>query len=82
MEDFSIVPMSSQIDEARGELLACNEISKKSGLALTEKDMAQLVDARFKALDRTGRVDLPLRALQGIFARGVNFTRRNGARRG
>lgn len=57
MEYFSIVPMVSQIDEARGELLACNEISKKSGLALTEKDMAQLVDARFKALERTGRVE-------------------------
>lgn len=57
MEDFSLIPMAPQEDETEKELLACNEISKKSCLSLTEKDMAQLMDARFKALERTGRVE-------------------------
>lgn len=56
-EDFFLVPMVPREGEAERELLACNEISKKFGLSLTEKDMAQLVDARFKALERTGRVE-------------------------
>ncbi len=57
MSDFSIVPTISQIDIAKSELSLCNDISKKSGLTLSEKDMEKLVDARFKSLESSGRVE-------------------------
>nr|WP_284703760.1 DUF6323 family protein [Clostridium swellfunianum] len=46
-----------QKKQAAIQLKACNEITIKYGLALSDEDVSELVENRFKALKDTGRIE-------------------------
>jgi len=56
-DKFSLEPIKMQMLEEVKELQACNKISEKFGLYLSESQIQNLVEKRFKALRDTGRIE-------------------------
>ena len=56
-EDISLVFQNIQKKQAAIELMSCNEMTLKYGLALSEEDINELVEYRFKSLKSTGRIE-------------------------
>ena len=56
-ENISLVFQNIQKKQAIIELKSCNEFTIKYGLVLSDLDIAELVEYRFKALKNTGRIE-------------------------
>ena len=56
---FSLIELQSQMlaQQAAAEVLACNEVSGRYGLQLTDAEARELVEYRAAALKNTGRVE-------------------------
>ena len=46
-----------QLEKAKAEIRCCDELNAFHGLALTDADIAELVELRAKALQATGRIE-------------------------
>ena len=58
-ENFSLLQLQNQLlaEKAKQELCACNAVSERFGLSLSEGEIEELVQCRAKALRDTGRVE-------------------------
>jgi len=56
-ENMTLVFQDSQKKQAAIELKATNEITIRYGLALSDQDINELVENRFKSLKDTGRIE-------------------------
>ena len=58
-ENFSLLNLQNQLllEKAKQELRACNAVSERFGLSLSEGEIEELVQCRAKALKDTGRVE-------------------------
>jgi hypothetical protein len=56
-ENFSLSPLNLQKIATTEELKACNEITVKFGLFLSDEKIHNLVEKRFDALKDTGRIE-------------------------
>ena len=58
-ENFSLLNLQNQLlsEKAKQELRACNAVSERFGLSLSEGEIEELVKCRAKALKDTGRVE-------------------------
>lgn len=56
---FSLIGLHNQMlaQQAAAEILACNEVSRRYGLQLTDAEARELVEYRAAALKNTGRVE-------------------------
>lgn len=56
---LSVINLQNQImiESAKQEVRACNAISEKFGLTLTEEEITELVECRVSALKDTGRIE-------------------------
>jgi hypothetical protein len=59
MDNFSLITVQNQLlaEQAACEIRACNSVSEKYGLSLTEDQITELVECRKDALKKTGRVE-------------------------
>ena len=57
--EFNLITLQNQmmIEKTKQEVLACNAISERFGLTLSEKEIIELVESRTTALKDTGRVE-------------------------
>ena len=56
-ENISLVFQNIQKKQAVIELKSCNELTIKYGLVLSDLDINELVEYRFKSLENTGRIE-------------------------
>ena len=56
-ENISLVFQNIQKKQAIIELKSCNELTIKYGLVLSDLDINELVEHRFKSLENTGRIE-------------------------
>lgn len=56
-KDIAIAFQDIQKKQAIIELKACNEITIKYGVVLSDQDIIELVQSRFKSLEDTGRIE-------------------------
>ena len=56
-ENISLVFQNIQKKQAIIELKSCNELTIKYGLVLSDVDINELVEYRFKSLENTGRIE-------------------------
>ena len=58
-ENFSLLNLQNQLlsEKAKQELRACNAVSERFGLSLSEGEIEELVQCRAKALKDTVRVE-------------------------
>lgn len=56
-KDIAIAFQDIQKKQAIIELKACNEITIKYGVVLSDQDINELVQSRFKSLEDTGRIE-------------------------
>jgi len=57
-EKFAMVPFESMMAQTVVELRACNDISVRFGLVLSDAQMLALAQKRFEALREMGRIEL------------------------
>ncbi|MGE4353396.1 MAG: DUF6323 family protein [Oscillospiraceae bacterium] len=55
--DFLILPMKTQLEIEKNELLSCNQMTARFGLALSGPQIQTLAEHHFYALQNTGRVE-------------------------
>jgi hypothetical protein len=57
VDHFALEPVRLQMLAAAEELYACNELTARFGLTLSEQQIQNLIARRFEALKNTGRIE-------------------------
>ena len=57
-KEFAITPFAAMAAQAAADIAACNDVSARFGLTLTNTQIRRLIEKRFEALRETGRVEM------------------------